>query len=74
MIALIKITTKVDLIIIFFLSENADKREMNITAAPPINRPVNGILNACKIPPNAASLNPHKAVIRSITEFDSIFP
>ncbi len=38
---------------------------MNITAAPPTNRPVNGILRMCKIPPRAASLNAHSAVIFS---------
>ena len=40
--------------------------EINITALPPTNKPVNGILNACRMPPNAASLKAQRAVILSI--------
>ncbi len=37
--------------------------EIKITAVLPMNKPVSGILRACRIPPSAASLNAHKAVI-----------
>jgi len=39
---------------------------MNITALPPMNKPVKGILSAWRIPPSAASLNAQRAVILSI--------
>lgn len=41
-------------------------RVIKITALLPIINPVNGILSAWRIPPNAASLKAHNAVILSI--------
>lgn len=47
-------------------SEKYAINEINITALPPTNSPVKGILSACRIPPNAASLKAQRAVILSI--------
>jgi hypothetical protein len=63
---LTKITFTVDSNITLRESLKYEIKEMKITALPPINKPVNGILSAWRIPPKAASLNAQRAVILSI--------
>jgi hypothetical protein len=43
--------------------ENNDNRDINMTANPLSNAPLNGMLKACNIPPSTDSLNAHSAVI-----------
>ncbi len=61
-VALIK-TTIIEALSISPREENNDIKEINITAKPLSNAPLNGILSACKIPPSTDSLNAHSAVI-----------
>jgi hypothetical protein len=63
---LTKITFTVDSKITLLESLKYASKEMKITALPPMNKPVKGILSACRIPPSAASLNAQRAVILSI--------
>jgi hypothetical protein len=46
-----------------------------MAADPPTKTPLKGILNACRIPPSAASLNAHNAVnFQTVTLIPSSVP